>query len=136
MVNEIEITETINDFSSQEKKTYAELIFKLFENKYVEIYLGDSYEEVSIEQISSSYPAVFCGKVIGAFKECLIIQAIHVKKSKEVSIGNILFINERAIRSLCEVNDKCCLQDMILRSNEVSSVYKAYKNNLKVKIRK
>ncbi len=135
MVNELEISSTINEFSNQDR-TYAELIFKLFKDKYIEIYLGDSYEEISIEQISSSYPAVFCGKVVGAFKECLIVEAIHVTKEKKVEKGGLIFINERAIRALTEVDDGHALQDMILRSNEVIAVYNAYINKSKVKIRK
>ncbi len=112
MVDASKITKTVEEFRGQDK-TYAELIAELFNDKFVEIYLGDSYEEVSIEQISCSYPAVFCGKVVGAFKECLIIKAIHVTKHKTVEEGNIIFINERAIRGLSEVVPHCSLQDMI-----------------------
>ena len=129
--------EEINDLSkSWEKKdkTYAEFIYSLFKDKYIEIYLGDSYEEISVEQISSSYPAVFCGKVVAAFKECLAIEAIHVTKQKAVKGGNIIFVNERAIRALSEVDSETgSLQDMILRSNEVNAVYKAYHNKTTIK---
>jgi hypothetical protein len=118
----------------KQDKTYAEFIYSLFKDKYIEIYLGDSYEEISVEQISSSYPAVFCGKVVAAFKECLAIEAIHVTKQKIVKGGNIILINERAIRALSEVDSETgSLQDMILRSNEVNAVYKAYHNKTTLK---
>jgi hypothetical protein len=116
--------------------TLAEFICAIYKDKYVELYLGDSYEEVKMEQTSCSYPAVFCGKVIAAFKECLAIEALHVTKSKKVQSGNIIFINERAIRGMTEVNDLHSLQDMILRSNEVFSVYDSFVNNKELKRRK
>jgi len=126
--------------SSKELKeqniTFAEFISTIFKDKYLEIYVGDSYEDVSTEQISTSYPAVFCGKVIGAYRECLIINGFHVTKNKQVSFGNILFVNERAIRTLCEINGSCSIQDTILRSIDVNPIYHAHKNKLQVKIKK
>ena len=116
--------------------TMAEFIYELYKDQYVEIYLGDSYEDVSLEQISSSYPAVFCGKIISAFKECLAIQCIHVSKQKTVVEGNVLFISERAIRALSPVDQTCTVQDMILRSNEINAIYNAFINKTSIKIKK
>lgn len=119
-----------------ENFTFAEFISTAFKDKYLEIYLGDSYEDISTEQISTSYPAVFCGKVVGAYKECIILKAIYVSKEKEVSVGNTVFINERAIRALTEINGSCAIQDMILRSIDINPIYNAHVNKLKIKIKK
>lgn len=116
--------------------TMAEFIYELFKDQYIEVYLGDSYEDISFEQISSSYPAVFCGKLIGAFKECLAIECIHVTKAKTATQGNILFISERAIRALSPIDQNNTIQDMILRSNEVATVYGAFINKIPLKNRK
>jgi hypothetical protein len=97
---------------------FAEFIANLFKDKFIELYLGDSYEEVSVEQISTSYPAVFCGKVIGAYKECLILNCPFASKNKKIELGNIVFISERAIRALNEVDGNGSLEDMFLRSSE------------------
>lgn len=100
-------------------KTFAEFLGELFKDTVVEIYLGDSYEEVSMEQISVSYPAVFCGKIVAAYKECLIISAAYVdKKQKQLKFGKLMFISERAIRALSPVDGKGILEDMFLRSRE------------------
>ena len=32
------------------------------------------------QQVSTSYPAVFCGKVVAAYRECLIINCAYVGK--------------------------------------------------------
>lgn len=117
-------------------KTYAEFIAEVFKDKFVEVYVGDAYEDINIEQITSSYPAVFCGKVISAFKECLIIQTVYINNNKEPILGNLLFLNERAIRALTQVaNTNKTLQEMMLRSSDVGTIYKALIQNKKVNIK-
>jgi hypothetical protein len=120
MASEDEIKNLIQDYNTNHRgKTFAEFIAELFDQKYIEIYLGDSYEEVSVEQISTNYPAVFCGKVIGAFKECLIINSVYVDKiSKKMKLGNVMFLNERAIRGLTQIDGTGIIEDMFLRSRE------------------
>ena len=98
--------------------TYAEFIAEIFKDKFIEIYVGDTYEEVSTEQVSVEYPAVFCGRVVGAYRECIIIDAAYVNESKKVTLGNFLFLNERAIRALNPLTGAGVLEDMFLRSKE------------------
>jgi hypothetical protein len=126
MTHESEILSTINDMQGS-GKTFAEFIANLFKGKIVEIYLGDSYEEVSTEQISSSYPAVIAGKVIGAYRECLILDAGYVDRiSRQITHGNHLFLSERAIRAINEVNGQSVFEDSLLRSRESLDVWKAF----------
>lgn len=99
-------------------KTFAEFLSVIFKDKFIEVYLGDAYEDVSTEQISTSYPAVLCGKVVAAYRECLIIEAAYVDQSKKMKLGNLLFISERAIRALNEIDGNGILEDMMLRSKE------------------
>jgi hypothetical protein len=118
MLSENYVQDFISEFNKTDRsKTFAEFLAVLFKNKFIEIYLGDSYEEVSMEQTSMSYPAVFCGKVIGAFKECLVISSVYVH-NKKMQLGNLMFINERAIRALNEIDGHGVMEDMFLRSKE------------------
>lgn len=104
-------------------KTFAEFIADLFKDEFIEIYLGDSYEDVSTEQVTTSYPAVFCGKVIGAYKECLVLDTCYLDiKSQTYKLGNLVFINERSIRALNQVNNDGTLQDMFIRSTEAKKI--------------
>lgn len=105
-------------------KTFAEFLSVLFKDKYLEIYLGDSYEEVSTEQVSTAFPAVICGKVISAYRECLIIEAFTFSKSRGSRKGNIMFLSERSIRALNELGGDFVLEDMLLRSRESSEILK------------
>ena len=61
--------------------------------------------------------------MVTAYKECLVISAATVdKKSKKLKLGNILFVNERAIRFLTEVNDDGILKDMYIKSEETLDI--------------
>lgn len=107
-------------------KTFAEFLAVIFKDKFIEVYVGDSYEDVSTEQISTSYPAVFCGKVIAAYRECLILSCVYVSKNKKLELGNMLFVNERAIRALNEIDGKGILEEMMMRSKESLDVKAAF----------
>lgn len=120
------IKEIINDANTERKDTFAEFIYRAFKESFVEIYLGDTYEEVSVDQISVSYPSVFCGKVVGAYKECLVIDSAHVK-NKKVIFGNLIIINERSIRALKQVDSISALEHSFLRSKE-SKDFGSFKN--------
>lgn len=124
MVSEQQISNVVQQLQGS-GKTFAEFLSEIFKDKLIEVYVGDSYEDVSTEQVSQSYPAIFCGKVVGAYRECLILNCAYVE-NKHLKIGNILFINERAIRALSEVDGKGTLEDMMLRSKETLEVKEAF----------
>lgn len=117
MASEKQVLETIQKLNGS-GKTFAEFIAELFKDKFIEIYVGDIYEDVSLEQVSTAYPAVFCGKVIGAYRECLIINCAFENSGKHLQLGNIMFVNERAIRALNEIDGLGIIEDMMLRSKE------------------
>lgn len=119
MVTEKLVLDVMAECNKDRVKTLAEFVATIFKDKFIEIYLGDSYEEVSLEQTSTSYPAVFCGKVIGAYRECLVISSVYVSEaSKAPKMGNLMFISERAIRALNEIDGNGIMEDMFLRSKE------------------
>src|SRR6185369_1233140 len=121
MVSEKQLKDTIQQLQGT-GKTFAEFLAELFADKFIEIYVGDSYEDISTEQISTAYPAVFCGKVVAAYRECLIIDCAYVSQHSHIKLGHHLFINERAIRALNEVDGTGTLEDMMLRSKETLAV--------------
>jgi hypothetical protein len=119
MVSEKEVLATVQSCNEGGRtKTFAEFIAQVFDGKFIEIYLSDSYEEVSMEQISQNYPAVFVGKVIGAYRECLILNSIYINKSQQMQLGNMMFLSERAIKAINEVDGNGTIEDMFLRSRE------------------
>lgn len=118
-----EISDIIQKFNVDRVKTFAEFIAEIFKDKYLEIYMGDSYEETKLEQTSMAYAAVFCGKVMGAYRECLIINSFRTVGSGRNSsrkTGNIVFLNERAIKALREVDGEGTINDLFIKSGHES----------------
>ena len=112
-------------------KTFAEFLVEIFKDKFIEVYVGDAYEDVSTEQITTSYPAVFCGKVISAYRECLILNCAYLGSTGHLEMGNMMFINERAIRALNEVDGKGTLEDMMLRSKATLNIKQMFHSDNK-----
>ena len=125
MVIEKDITDIVAS-SQGSGKTFAEFIAEIFKGKFVEIYVGDSYEDISTEQVSMSYPATFCGKVVSAYKECLVISCAFAGAGRPTQMGKLLFISERAIRAMTEVDEKGVLEDTMLRSRDSISIKKTF----------
>lgn len=107
-------------------KTFAEFLAIIFNNKFIEVYVGDAYEDVSTEQVSTTYPAVLCGRVVAAYRECLILEAAYIGKDHKLRLGNMLFVNERAIRALNEIDGNGIIEDMMLRSKESLDIKAAF----------
>jgi hypothetical protein len=112
-------------------KTFAEFLATIFYDKFLEIYVGDTYEDVSTEQVSTSYPSVFCGKVVAAYRECLVLNCTFVGQNKHLQLGNMIFINERAIRALTEVDGNGTISDMMLLSKETLDIKAAFPDQVK-----
>jgi hypothetical protein len=125
MASQDHILETVKQLQGS-GKTFAEFLAEIFKDKFIEIYVGDSYEDVSTEQVSTTYPAVFCGKVVAAYRECLILNCAFFGPSGHLQLGNMMFINERAIRALSEVDGQGTVEDMMLRSKETLDIKKRF----------
>jgi len=124
MATEEFVLSVIDECNKERNKTFAEFIATVFKDKFVEIYLGDAYEDVSTEQVSTPYPAVFCGKIIGAYRECIILNSAYFNKSNELTLGNMVFISERAVRGMTEIDGNGTMEDMFLRSGESLQIKK------------
>ncbi len=127
MIPREELTNLVDELNVDRDATVAEFLCKLFKGKFIEVYLGDAYEELSVDQISTTYPAVFSGKVIGSYRECLIMEGSYIdrkmlqsKEMKNISYkpGKQIFISERAIRGLCEVDGRGIIDDIFMRSRD------------------
>ncbi len=123
MINESEVQQICNNLNKS-GKTFAEFLVELLKDKFVEIYLGDAYETISTEQISTDYAAVFCGKIVAAYRECLVLSAAYLDGNQKLKLGKIVFINERAIKALSLVGEAGIMQDMFVKSNEAASLFK------------
>ena len=107
-------------------KTFAEFLAEIFKGKFIEVYVGDAYEDVSTEQVSTTYPSVFCGQVVAAYRECLILKCAYIDNAHHMKLGNMVFVSERAIRALNEIDGNGILEDMMLRSKESLAIKRIF----------
>lgn len=124
MISENDVKNAIEHLKS-DNKSFCEFIGEILKDRLVEVYMGDKYEEVSTEQIATPYPAVFCGKVIAGYKNCLVINCSYVKNKKSET-GNIVFLNEISIKAINEIDGNGILKDMLLNSQESVSIMKLF----------
>ena len=111
--------------------SFAELVYKLMKDKLVEVYIGDTYEDLKSQDSTMKVNAVICGIVKGAYGDCLILDCAYVEQnSKKIIFGNIVCLNERSIRTLTEVDNNGSLKDTFISSKEALLI-KIHMQNVK-----
>lgn len=124
MANEQQFISAIQNLNANgEKITFAELIAKVWGGKIVEIYIGDTYEDLKQEDSTQKVAAVVIGKVVAAYAECIVLNCAYVdQRTKKMSFGNIVCLNERGIRTVTEVDESGVLKDTFLSSRDCKVV--------------
>jgi hypothetical protein len=130
MATEHEFINTIDLLNSNnENITFAELVAKVWKNRIVEIYIGDTFEDIKFDDSTQKYPAILVGRVVAAYAECIILNCAYMDQStKKVRFGNIVCLNERAIRTITEVDESGILRDTFLNSRDGKIVKDALRN--------
>lgn len=120
MAKENDFKETIQKFRADgQKHSFAELIAEVWGGKVIEVYIGDTYEDIKYDDSTHKYVSVLIGKVIDAYAECLIMNCVYIDQiSKKVKYGNIVCLNERSVRTITEVDETGILKDTFLSSRD------------------
>lgn len=120
MVKGNDFVEAINQLNADNKHiTFAELIAMVLKDKVVEIYVGDTYEDIKYDDSTQKYVAVLVGKVLAAYAECLVLNCAYMDQStKTMKLGNIVCLNERGIRTITEVDETGILKDTFLSTRD------------------
>lgn len=122
MAHEQQFIDTINEIRanpSAQKVSFAEIIAKVWGGKVVEVYVGDTYEDIKLDDSTQKYAAIVIGKVITAYAEMLVLNCAYIDPvSKKMQFGNIVCLNERGIRTITEVDDSGILRDTFLSSRD------------------
>jgi hypothetical protein len=85
----------------------------------VEVYVGDTYEDIKYDDSSVKYVAILVGKVITAYAEMLVLDCAYIdQQTKKLQFGNIVCLNERGIRTITEVDESGILRDTFLNSRD------------------
>jgi hypothetical protein len=128
MANETDFTTVIAALKATpgEKLTMAELLAKVWAGKIVEIYIGDTYEDLKFEDSTQKVPAILVGKIVAAYAECLILNcAFSDPRTGDLAFGNIVALNERGIRTMTEVDHAGVLKDTFLNIKDGKRIKQA-----------
>jgi hypothetical protein len=110
-----EVIAKLNQTPNEPKLTMAELIAKVWAGKFVEIYIGDTYEDIKLEDTTQKVPAILVGQIITAYAECIILNcAYNEPRTGKIAFGNVVCLNERGIRTITEIDLKGGLKDTFL----------------------
>ena len=120
MTTEKDFKDVIKEFRTDAKKhTLAELVAKVWANKVIEVYIGDTFEDIKYDDSTQKYVSILVGKVVDAYGECLIMNCAYVDQTtQKVKFGNIVCLNERSVRTITEVDDTGILKDTFLSSRD------------------
>jgi hypothetical protein len=128
MANEQEMRKAIAELSKKpgEKLTMAEFIAKIWGDKIVEIYIGDTYEDIKLDDSTCKVPSILVGKIIGAYAECIMLNcAFADQQTGNLAFGNIVALNERGIRTITEIDDVGNLRDTFLNIKDGKRIKQA-----------
>ncbi|MCZ2224520.1 MAG: hypothetical protein LC122_12925 [Chitinophagales bacterium] len=108
---------------ANKQKTYAETIATLLKDKWVEIYLGEKYEEVQLEQIKKEYPSVICGKIIDGVGDVLIVSCMALSNNKKnLHKNKKVYINAFSIKLITELIDGSGTSTIFVSTNEALDI--------------
>lgn len=123
MAQEHEFVQTIDLLkSNNEDISFAELIDRVLHGRIIEVYIGDEYEGLKLDETTQRVPAVVIGKVLAAYNEMLVLNCVYVDQaSQQMRLGNIVCLNERSVRTITEVDGNGILKDTFLsiRDNKI-----------------
>lgn len=104
-----------------------------FKDKYIQIYLGEQYEEIQLDDHTYEIISVIYGKLIDVVSDFLVIDCFYVSSSKdfkEIKSGNIIFINSWQVKMMTAFDDKGTIDDILLSGKHTGSI-KSMINKLK-----
>ena len=131
MANETQILSAIAELNgnpSEPKLTMAEFLAKVWKDKVVEIYIGDTYEDLKFEDSTQKSPAILVGKIVAAYAECMILNcAFSDQRTGDLRFGNIVALNERGIRTITEIDNTGILKDTFINVKDGKRIKEALK---------
>jgi hypothetical protein len=115
--------------NEDKKISLAEIVGRTLKGKVVEIYVGDTFEDIKYDDSTTKIVAVVIGKVIDAYAECLILDcAFADQNTGKLKFGNIIVLNERAIRFLTELDDVGVLRDIFVSTRSGKNIKELLQN--------
>ncbi len=94
------------------------------QNKYVEISIGDEYEEIVMSDHTKKINVVIYGKVIGTVADFLILNCFYIDSDNNLQKDNTVYLNTWNIKAITEITPE---------NNGLNSVFLSASHNKKIR---
>jgi hypothetical protein len=94
-----------------------------FKDKYVQIYIGDQYEEIQQFDFSQTINGTIYGKLLDISGEFLILDCFYYD-NRNLKSGNIIFVNSWHIKVISEIKKEGSISDVLLSVEDINVVKK------------
>ena len=124
MATEKEFLDALENARSHERRSsMAEIVGRTLKGRVVEIYVGDTFEDIKYDDCTSKSASVLVGRVIDAYAELIVLDCAYTDTTtKKLKFGNIICLNERSIRFLTEIDEKGMLRDTFINTRDGKQV--------------
>jgi len=120
MATEKEFVDALDQARTFEKRSsMAEIVGRTLKGRIVEIYVGDTFEDIKYDDCTSKSASVLVGRVIDAYAELIVLDCAYTDQlTRKLQFGNIICLNERSIRFLTEIDEKGMLRDTFINTRD------------------
>lgn len=118
---------------SEPIKSFTDELLKM-KGEFIEIFIGESAEQISLDQFSVPYISSIMGKLVDVIDRFLILDCLYVDKStKELKTGNRIWLNTFQIRVFGKLDSIGSIKECFLHSKDAEHIRKLLhkKHNIK-----
>lgn len=96
----------------EDARTFVEVVAATLKGQLVEVYIGDTYEQIQKTDSTENINSVIVGEVIAGYHDCLVLSCFWATEDKEIKKGNLVFLNGWSIKGICPLDGHGTLNDV------------------------
>lgn len=114
-------------YAKPQSNTYAESLGYLLSGQIVEIYLGETYEQIKMEQSDENNPAILVGKILEGHGNVLVVEAAAFR-NRRIDHYRKVYINDYSIKFICVLEpSNVGATNIFMDSREAGRIYNEIK---------
>lgn len=92
-------------------------LFVGLKGKLLELSVDDDYEELVLSDHTKKVNGVIYGYLREVVEGFIVLECFYIDNNNTLSLGNRVYVNTDWIKVFTEVNNKGCLNDVLLSSS-------------------
>lgn len=91
-------------------------------NKFLEITLGDEYEEIVLSDFTRKINGIIYGKLEDVIGDFLVLNCFYVNREGELCSGNMIYLNCWQVKAMTEVKTNGSLNDAMVGTEHINKI--------------